>query len=337
MALKTERASSKKIIFWLFLIVFIWLAITRLDETGHTLTILASGRWYWIVPALICQVALFPFCSRYIDYVFRIFNIKLGWRKIFPVYVASKFTNVALPVATFGTVGIFLRNSRKQQVSTLNTGIGISLVMFFDVAAFVVVALASLGILSLFGQTITYLNITLLILITIVLLAGFFIWKLLKERTPPNKFVLWIIKRIAKLGGYKNVQISEIEAIFAEVGADVVKKSHEIWSSLWLAIAVHLINMLTLGLIFLAFSGHLNILAVLAAYTAGILYTIVSITPQGVGVVETVMIATIHSFGFDLSTAAVITLVFRSILYWLPVFPGFYAFSRLELKPEQLV
>ncbi len=332
---KKEKTSSKKIIFWLFLIVFIWLAATRLDETKHILTVLSSGRWYWIIPALACQFALFPFYSHYVDYVFRIFRLKLGWRKILPVYIASKFTNVALPVSTFGTVGIFLRNSKKQGASTLNTGIGISLTMFYDVTSFAIVALVSLGILALFGQARAYLYVTLIILVAGVLLASLFIFKLSKDRTPPNKFFLWLIKKIAKLAGYKNVQASQIGAIFTEVGADFTMKQREFWVGLWLAIVVHLINMSTLALIFLAFSGHLNILAVLAAYVAGVLYAIVSITPQGIGVVETVMIATIHSFGLDLSTSAVITLVFRSILYWLPVFPGFYFFSRLELESKQ--
>jgi hypothetical protein len=330
-----NKTSSRKIIFWLFLIVFVWLAVTRLDETERVVRVLASGKWYWVIPALLCQIALLPFYSFYVDYVFRIFRLNLGWKKILPVYVASKFTNVALPIATFGTVGIFLRNSKRQEASTLNTGIGISLVMLCDVAAFVVVALISLTVLSFFGQAKSYLYITLLILIAVVLTAGLFIWKLSKDRTPPSRFFLWLIKRVAKLGGHKEVQLSEIETIFTEIGNDVAQKNHQIWSSLWLAIVVHLVNMLTLGLIFLAFANHFDILAVLAAYTAGILYTFVSITPQGVGVVETVMIAAIHSFGFDLSAAAVITLVFRSLLYWLPVFPGFYFFSRLEFEPKQ--
>jgi len=329
-----EKASSKKIIFWLFLIVFIWLALTRLDETGRIFRVLSSGKWYWILSALVCQIALFPFYSYYIDYVFRIFRLKLGWRKILPVYIASKFTNVALPIATFGTAAIFLRNSKKQDASALNTGIGISFIMLFDVTAFAIVALTSLAILYLFGQTRAYLYVTLFILVFGVLLAAFFIRKLSKDKTSPNKFFLWLIKKVAKMAGYKDIKLSEIEAIFAEVGTDVAKKSRNIWTGLGLAITVHLVNMATLALFFLAFASHVNPLAVITTYTVGILYTIVSITPQGVGVVETVMIAAIRSFGYDISTAAVITLVFRSILYWLPVFPGFYYFSRLEFEPK---
>lgn len=317
------------------MIVFVWLASTRLDETKHVLTVLSTGRWYWIAPALICQLLYYPFYSYFVDYVFRIFQLRLGWRKILPVYTASKFTDVALPVATFGMVAIFLRNAKKQKLSTLNTGIGISFVMLFEVTAFVLVALASLGIMLIFGQTRAYLYITLLILIITVVLAILFILRLAVFKKSPGKTILWLIKYIAGLAGYKNVKVEDLDEIFREIGTDVAKKRDKIWRGLWLAIATHLVNMLTLAFVFLAFAGHFNPLAILAGYTAGLLYTIVSITPQGVGVVETVMIATINSFGIDLPTAAVITLVFRSLLYWLPVFAGFYSFSRLEFESKQ--
>lgn len=331
-----ERVSSKKIIFWLFLIVFIWLAATRLDETKHVLTVFSTGRWYWIAPAIVCQLLFYPFYARFISHVFRIFRLNLGWRQILPVYIASKFTDVALPISTFGKAAIFLRKSKRTNLSTLNTGIGVSFVMLFEVLAFVAVALVTVLVLFLFGQSRAYLYVTLFILVLVVALVVLFLVSLAVYKRPPNRLVLWLIKQVARLAGHKDVKYEVIEAIFQEIGADVERKQGKIWAGLRLAISAHLINILTLAFIFLAFAGQFNVLAVLAGYTAGLLYTIVSITPQGVGVVETIMITTIHSFGIDLPTAAVVTLVFRSLLYWLPVFAGFYFFSRLELEPKQV-
>lgn len=330
-----EKVSSKKIIFWIFLIVFIWLAVTRLDQTKHIIVVLATGRWYWIAPAIVCQLLFYPFYARFISHVFRIFRLNLGWRQILPIYIASKFTDVALPISTFGKVAVFLRYSKRQNLSTLNTGIAVSFVMLFEVSAFVTVALATILILSVFGQSRAYLYVTLSILVLAVALVILFLVSLAVYKRPPNRLVLWLIKQVARPAGYRQVEESQIEKIFREIGADVEKKRNKIWTGLWLAVIAHLINVLTLVFVFLAFAGHFNPLAVIAAYTAGLLYTIVSITPQGVGVVETIMITTIHSFGIDLPTAAVVTLVFRSLLYWLPVFVGFYSFSKLEFEPKE--
>ncbi|MDO8444417.1 MAG: lysylphosphatidylglycerol synthase transmembrane domain-containing protein [bacterium] len=330
-----NKALSKKIIFWLFLIVFLWLAVTRLDQTKNVLEILSTGRWYWIAPALICQLFFYPLYAHFISHVFRIFRLNQSWRQILPVYIASKFTDVALPISTFGKVAVFLRHSKRQNLSALNTGIGVSFVMLIEVSAFIIVALVSLLTLLIFGQSRAYLYVTLLILILAVALVILYLISLAVYKRPPSRLVLWLIKQIARPAGYKNVQPSEIEGVFREIGTDVDKKQKQIRTGLCLAISAHLINMLTLAFVFLAFTGHLNILALLAAYTAGLLYTVVSITPQGVGVVETIMVATIHSFGFDIPTAAVVTLVFRSILYWLPVFAGFYFFSKLEFESKQ--
>jgi uncharacterized protein (TIRG00374 family) len=232
-------------------------------------------------------------------------------------------------------VAIFLRNSKKQNTSTLTTGIGISFVMLFEVLAFVIVAILSMATLFVFGHAAAYLYITLLILVGLVAVVILFIFQLAIYKQPPSRPVLWLIKLIARLAGQKKVELIDIEKLFREIGDDIAENSGKLKTGLWLAITTHLINIVTLTFIFLAFAGHFNPLAVLAAYTAGLLYTIVSITPQGVGVVETIMIATIHSFGLDLPTSAVVTLVFRSLLYWLPVFAGFYCFSRLEFEPKR--
>jgi len=238
-------------------------------------------------------------------------------------------------MSTFGVVAIYLRYSKRQQLSSLNTGIGISFVMLYNVLSFTLIALTTLVILLIFGQARAYLYITLLILVVVVVLVILFIMNLAIYKAAPSRPVLWLIKSIAKLAGKKNIKIEEIEEIFLEIGADVKKNKDKIGPGLWLAIAAHFINILTLAFVFLAFAGSFNILAVIATFTAGLLYTIVSVTPQGVGVAETIMITTICSFGIDLPTAAVVTLVYRSLLHWLPLFAGFYSLSRLELESNQ--
>lgn len=151
------------------------------------------------------------------------------------------------------------------------------------------------------------------------------------EKTPGVVF-LWIMKTLARISGQRGLNLKEIETVFIEAGNDLKSNSRKILPGFCIALGTHLINLVTFALIYLAFTGHFNLFAILAGYVAGLLFTIVSITPQGVGVAETVMVATLHSFGLPVPQAAVITLAYRGLLYWLPFFLGFYFFSRLELK-----
>lgn len=330
-----DRASSKKIIFWLFLIVFAWLMVTHFTETKKVFDVLRSGRWFWVLMAFVLQIIYYPFYSRFIQCVFKIFRVNQSWREILPISIAAKFTDVALPVATFGTFAVFLRNAKKKNNTTLNTGIAVAFVLIYEILAFTAIALLGFILLYVFDQAPTYLSITFYILLALVAVALYYIIKLSKNETP-NRFILWLIRYIARLAGRKNVKIDEIETIFLEIGSDVRKNGDKLASAFYQAVGTHLLNMATLACIFLAFSNQVNVFAVITTYISALLFTIISITPQGVGVVETIMITAMKSCGMDLSVAAVITFAFRSLLYWLPVFPGFYFFSQLELKQEKV-
>lgn len=331
--MKPNKTYLSKIILVIVILAFVWIVSTHFAQTTETFAVLASGRWYWITLAVLCQIFFYPFYAYILEYIFTIFRAKIALRDMLPVYIASKFTDVALPIATIGQVMLFARNGKRYGVLPLNAGIGISFAKLFDTAAFGILSILTIAVLYFFREPRTYLIVSLLILAGAIILAILFLCQLAIEKTPPNRLVLWIIKMITKVAG-RDVTREELEEIFLETGDDLVRGKGRIKNALLLSFAAHLINLVTFAFIYLAFAGTFNPLAILAGYVACLLFTIVSITPQGVGVAEAIMIGTIHSFGADLSVATVVTLAFRGLLYWLPLFPGFYFFSHLEIKGD---
>lgn len=331
----TNKTSSKKIIFFVVLIIFVWIAVNRFGKTEEIVRVLASGKWYWIVAAVICQLFFYPFYARFAEKVFHIFDVNLTQKNILPVYLASKFTDVALPIASVGKFAIFIRNGKKFNISPLNAGIGIGFVLFFEVLAFTVLSVFTILILLVFNNPPIYVVITLLILIAIMSLVVWFLIRRSISKKPVNRFFMLGIRVLLKFAKKGAVVEEDIQKVFSEIGKDLQSGKEKLWPTFKLAFVTHLINLFTFAFIFLAFSGHFDFMAILATYVAGILFTIISVTPQGVGVAETVMIATMRSFGVDFSVAAVITLAFRGLLYWLPLFIGFYYFSHLELKEDK--
>ena len=92
--MKQEKASSKKIFFWLLLVAFLWIAVTYFAKTEQILKVLSTGRWYFIGLAVVLQIFYYPFYAYFLESIFKIFKINLGIRNILPVYIASKFTDV---------------------------------------------------------------------------------------------------------------------------------------------------------------------------------------------------------------------------------------------------
>lgn len=334
MAEKKSKLAIGKIIFWIFIIVFLWLVFTHFAQTKQIVMVLSHGKWYWIILAVILQFFYYPFYSHFIEYIFNMFRVRMTSKEILPIYIASKFTDVALPIATVGKAAIFIRNGHRHKILPLNIGIGIGFVILFEITAFILISLATIVLLYLFGHSATFLLISLLILTGAVGLAVIFLIRRAVYELPPNHFVLWIIKIVARVAGQGKMKTEELEDVFLEIGQDLKANVRKIQPAIYRALTAHLMNLVTFAFIYLAFAGHFNFLAIIAGYVAGLLFTIVSITPQGVGVAETIMVTTLHGFGLDIPTAAVITLAYRGLLYWLPLFAGFYVFSRLELRSD---
>ncbi len=66
----------------------------------------------------------------------------------------------------------------------------------------------------------------------------------------------------------------------------------------------------------------------------GMLFLIVSITPQGIGVVEGVMTLVFTSLGVPAAQAAVVSLAFRGLTFWLPLLIGFILLRRVKVVRE---
>jgi uncharacterized protein (TIRG00374 family) len=97
-----------------------------------------------------------------------------------------------------------------------------------------------------------------------------------------------------------------------------------------LAIASKVTQIIILILIFLAFKIPISIGTVIACFSIATLFVIVSPTPAGIGVVEGALTLALTSMYISLEDAAVITLSYRGITFWIPMLAGAIALRVLE-------
>jgi uncharacterized protein (TIRG00374 family) len=101
--------------------------------------------------------------------------------------------------------------------------------------------------------------------------------------------------------------------------------------TLAVAVAGHGLDLLSLYALFAAFRQPAPLGLVIAVYAVGILFWKVSPVPEGVGVVEGVMVLAMTSVGVPAPRAAAIALSFRGLTYWLPLLLGFLMVRRLRI------
>ncbi len=88
-----------------------------------------------------------------------------------------------------------------------------------------------------------------------------------------------------------------------------------------------ILNMACLVAIGYAF-GFENVEALVAAFAVSAISVILSPTPQGVGVVEAMIVAILTAYGCSVATAAAIALVYRGIMFWIPFCIGAVMLSQ---------
>jgi uncharacterized membrane protein YbhN (UPF0104 family) len=72
-----------------------------------------------------------------------------------------------------------------------------------------------------------------------------------------------------------------------------------------------------------------------AGFSLGIVFFIVSVLPQGVGAVEGIMTLIFISMGIPRTNAIVISLAFRGVNFWLPLIAGFILLHKVTSPPER--
>jgi len=83
-------------------------------------------------------------------------------------------------------------------------------------------------------------------------------------------------------------------------------------------------------LTFLGFGVEFSAGTVIAGFSLFYLFLIVSPTPSGVGIVETLLPLALGSLRIDLEEAVIVTLAYRGLTFWLPIALGGVAFRLLQ-------
>jgi hypothetical protein len=106
------------------------------------------------------------------------------------------------------------------------------------------------------------------------------------------------------------------------------------WKALWLPVfhvfLTEAIDILTIYYLFLAFKYPIYPGVLITAYAICVLFTLVSITPGGIGVVEAAMIFVFTNLGVPVELSAIVVFAYRIIGYWVPFGFGFWAFRSIH-------
>ncbi len=331
----------KKILFFLILIfglVFIFLNFSEVEDILDTLS---RGDWRYILLALMLQCVWMLNVALSYYYVYRALDLEERFETLILLVGSAFFLNVVAPTAGMGGIAMFVSQARRKGLSSARVAVAGVLVVLLDYLAFIAVLI--LGLIVLFRRN----NLDFVELFAsgvFFLVAGILALLLylgIKSASQMGNALAWLARLVNKLmyPFLRKQYLSEKRAYeFAGDASQGLQRlrsePHKLALPVLLGLSNKALLITILFIMFLAFKVPLSPGTLIAGFSIGYLFFIVSPTPAGVGFVEGALTLGLNSLNVPLGRATIIALAFRGITFWVPLIFGMVAFRLVSRFPK---
>ena len=320
--------------------LFILLAISlgaffffsRVAELEQVIDSLREGDPAWLALAIVVQFIWMLNVAASFWAIYRVLGLRERFFHLGLVAMSAQFVSVVAPSAGMGGAAVLIADGNKRGLRSGRVTTAGAVFVFLEQSSLLAVVLLGLFFLFRLNQLSTASVLAVLVLAGIALATGLVL--VVGMRSP-----VLLANVLTRLGTLLNrilhpilrrdaVDISRIRPFADDVyeGLQIVRKSPgKLLLPGVLAFSSKALLIIILGLIFKAFGQPFTVTMIIAGFSIGYLFYIVSPTPSGVGFVEGAMTLVLTSLGLSLAVSAVITLTFRGITFWLTILYGMLA------------
>ncbi len=326
----------KTLLFVVFSVLFA-IALLSLGELRHTWrTLHNSDVRYMGLDILLLVCWILNEAAGYHS-IYRLMDIKENFRHLVLLSSAGGFINVVAPSGGFGGVAVFVDDAGKRGLPRgMAAAVG-ALFLFLEYSAFLVVLGLGWAVYIRRSDLKPGEITASFILLAIVSSLGILIYIGSQSGEKLGRILGWFSHRINRIlwPFLHREYFHEIAA--HEFGVEVAsglsilrKKRRGILVPFLFALNSKLLQTLILAMTFLAFDVPFTIGTIIAGFASAYLFLIVSPTPYGIGFVETLLPLALTSLSVAWEDSVLITLMYRGITFWVPLFLGGISFRILQ-------
>ncbi|MER7984401.1 lysylphosphatidylglycerol synthase domain-containing protein [Streptomyces noursei] len=310
---KLERLSPRILISWIAGAFAAYVLLSQLTNFNLG-DVINQARWVWVL------VAAFFSALTYVAAAMSLLGFvteKVSFLRTLLAQVAGDFVKLVAPTA----IGGVALNTRFLQRAGVRPGL----------------AVASVGASQLFG-----LGSHIVLLLAFGYLTG-------TEHAPqisPSRTVIAGLLTVAVLilvvtavPVLRKFVVTRLRSLFAGVVPrmlDILQRPRKLVTGIGGMLLLTVANVMCLDASIRAFGGgdQISYAGIAVAFLAGNALGSAAPTPGGVGAVEAALMGALTIGGLPAETALPAVLLFRLMVFWLPVLPGWMAFSLLSRKGE---
>lgn len=327
----------KTLIYWVLILFFVWIIYKNGGDYSKVLSTLQTASYIDLGWAFLFAIGNLAILSLVYKINFKIFRNEASHGSLLLEIISFSFLTVSNPlgysIATAYTIKRLVKKGFTYigsifgfYSSQLATSIG-----YFPILGLTVWYLSKLHQLTnyeiLAAQILIVVNVVIIAIIAFVLVLPIFSIQIAKLFAKIMNF------SIGKILGKEIFNERNLESEIKEIQKAALRFDQYFFTfskSVLVSIIYHLINILVLYLSFKTFNYIPNIEIIFALYGIIVLFSIISPTPLGIGIVEGIAQLGAVSMGLESEKALVVILVYRFLSVWLPAFIGFFIFRKFK-------
>ncbi len=331
----------RKLLFAVALLLGVVFILFNIAEVEQIATTLRQGDWRFIALAATIEFIWILNLAASFFIIYRAIGLNERLDNLFFQVSAANFVNVVAPSGGMGGITIFISEARRRGFSSARVTIAGVLVVLFDYLGFL--CILTLGLIVLFRRNNLSLGelIPSAILISVACVLATVLYLGMRSSRALGNVLAWMARQVNRLlwpfVHRPYIQESKAHAFAEDAGAglkELRKKPKNLVLPFLLALSNKSLLVCILWLVFLAFSVPYSIGTLIAGFSIGYLFFIVSPTPAGLGFVEGALTLGLRSLNVTLGAATVLTLAYRGITFWLPLLFGMVSFRWLVHRGE---
>jgi uncharacterized protein (TIRG00374 family) len=320
----------RRILLLVLLVGVAVLVITRFANAQKLVETLGQGNAVWIVVGILIHVVYFTMSAELYRLGFDMVGVSGSVLHLLPIVFAGYFVNAAIPSAGAGTAALFIDDAQRRGQSGARAAVGTVLVLLADLGTmlpFVAYAawyiyLHQAGVLAGLtggGVFAAYVAALLGLLLLATRSPNWLRHVMEYIRRAVNHVAGWLHRKPPLDAGWAERTVEE----FAEAGEAVVTQPSRLLKALGWGLLMHAVNLAGLYAFFLAFGEPLAFGVLVAGFSMGIVFFVITVVPQIVAAVEAIMLLIFTAAGVPAAKVGAVVVVFRGVTFWLPVLVGF--------------
>lgn len=321
-----KGGNIRLLLIGLVIIIVCAVVFMRGDQLVELVETMKQGATLPLIAAICTQLGKYLSQSFAYSHCFKAVNERMKPRSTLPLVFGTFFMNTIAPSLNLAGTTLVVNDARKRGIEAGKaTSAALLMQITIDgafatimISAFIMLAL-TVGLSPLWFLVGMLVIVLVSVMILIMVLGRRRPAIVLRALSPIERLVNSVLVRFKKKP--LNPWAGKLVTSFSDAAGLIGQNPRPTLEAYGCSIIASLCELSCFCLVGLAF-GVTSIEPLVCGYVVATLFAMISITPQGVGVVEAMVVVAFTAFGESSAAGMAIGLVYRGIVFWMPFIIG---------------